>query len=147
MTQPIKPVKRNPGKFSIQDNKIRIQNLDGQSSVLFEDISSITWVKRSIPNMTLVSVGIVLLFSGPLSILTIGATRQTHNDSTFNVLALLLILGSIALIIYGLANKTIWDDVIVETRGGALLSYSVDENMGSDEVDKIEDEKRKATLT
>jgi hypothetical protein len=117
MTQPIKPVKRNPGKFSIQDNKIRIQNLDGQSSVLFEDISSITWVKRSIPNMTLVSVGIVLLFSGPLSILTIGATRQsTDNDSTFNVLALLLALGSIALIIYGLANKTIWDDVIVETR-------------------------------
>jgi hypothetical protein len=145
MTQPTKP--RNPGSFSIQDNKIRIQNLNGQSSVLFEDISSITWVNRSMPNMILISIGIALLFCGPLSILTITSSKNSYgNDSPFNGLALLLAIGSIGLIIYGSINKTTWDDVIIETRGGALLSYSVDEGNGRSEVNNIEDAKRKSTI-
>lgn len=150
MAQPNQPIKRNPGNFSIHENKVRIQNLNGQSSVLFEDISSITWFNSSIGNLTLISIGIALLVFGPLTIISLGATYSTYhthdNDSGLNILALLIALGSIGLIVYGYTNKTTWDDVIIETRGGALFSYSVDSGKGRIEVNRIEEAKRKATI-
>ena len=131
-TQP----KRNPGSFSISDNKLRIQNSTGQSSVLFEDISSITWKQLSIPNLTFVMIGIFVLFFGMMIV-----SINTKGDDAGSAL-LLPLLGGIGLIIYGFMNKIIWEDVIVETRGGMLLSYSVDQNQGQNEVNRIENARR-----
>jgi hypothetical protein len=47
----------------------------------------------------------------------------------------------------GIVNKLVWEDVIIETRGGMLLSYSVDENKAQTEVNKIEDARRARGLT
>jgi hypothetical protein len=129
-------LKRNPGNFSISDNKLRIQNSNGQSSILFEDISSITWKKISIPNLTFIMIGIFILFFG-MMIVSIN-TKANEGDS---VLLLFIIVG-IGFIVYGYINKIIWEDVIVETRGGMLLSYSVDQHKGQIEVNRIENARR-----
>jgi len=60
MNQPPQPIKRNPGKFSFEDNKLRISNLDGISSVLFEDISSISYKSNSMNNLKWVLIGFVI---------------------------------------------------------------------------------------
>lgn len=129
--------KRNPGSFSISDDKLRIQNKDGQSSVLFEDISSITWEKKSIPNLMFVIAGTIMFFLGPFFFISV-----IEGDSAYLVPVLL----GIGIAIYGYLNKIIWEDVIVETRGGKLLSYSVDQGMGQKDVDQIESNKRKLTM-
>jgi hypothetical protein len=128
--------KRNPGAFSVNDNKLRIQNSTGQSSVLFEDISSITWKQISIPNLTFIMIGIFILFFG-MMIVSIN-TKANEGDS---VLLIFFIVG-IGIIVYGYINKIIWEDVIVETRGGMLLSYSVDQHQGQIEVNRIENARR-----
>lgn len=98
--------KRNPGAFSIIDNKLRIQNSTGQSSVLFEDISSITWKQITIPNLTFIMIGIFILFFG-MMIVSIN-TKANEGDS---ILLLSMVVG-IGVIIYGYINKIIWEDVI-----------------------------------
>jgi hypothetical protein len=128
--------KRNPGAFSVNDNKLRIQSSTGQSSVLFEDISSITWKQISIPNLTFIMIGICILFFG-MMIVSIN-TKANEGDS---ILLLFFIVG-IGIIVYGYINKIIWEDVIVETRGGMLLSYSVDQHQGQIEVNRIENSRR-----
>lgn len=128
--------KKNPGAFSVNDNKLRIQNSTGQSSVLFEDISSITWKQISIPNLTFIMIGIFILFFG-MMIVSIN-TKANEGDS---ILPLFMVVG-IGVIIYGYINKIIWEDVIVETRGGMLLSYSVDQHQGQIEVNRIENARR-----
>lgn len=122
--------KRNPGAFSVSDNKLRIQNSTGQSSVLFEDISSITWKRLAVPNLTFILIGFAVSIVG----IIIGSDSGT--------LLTLAFFGGIGLIIYGYMNKIIWDDVIIETRGGMLLSYSVDEDQGQVEVNRIENARR-----
>jgi len=128
--------KRNPGSFSVSDNKLRIQNSTGQSSVLFEDISSITWRQMSIPNINLLFIGIFILFFGMMFV-----SITTKGDFAGFELLIPLLVG-FGLIIYALINKIIWEDVIVETRGGMLLSYSVDKNQGQNEVNRIENARR-----
>jgi hypothetical protein len=134
--------KKNPGTCSFSDNKVRVQNLDGQSSVLFEDISSITWKKRSLPNIELIVAGVFLIFFGPLFTLSLGA-KNNSDDSNVMVLVYIILIAGIGLLLYGIFNKKNWDDVIIETRGGLLLFYSVEIGMGAKEVDTIEHEKRK----
>jgi hypothetical protein len=135
MNQPPQPIKRNPGKFSFEDNKLRISNLDGISSVLFEDISSISYKSNSMNNLKWVFIGFFIsmfftVFGG-----------YNHNFSA-------ILLGMIVLIgftIYSFMDKIKWDDVTVETRGGKLLSYSVDFGQGENQVEEIEKLKREIT--
>ena len=61
MNQPPQPPKRNPGKFSFEDNKLRISNLDGISSVLFEDISSISYKSNSMNDMKWIWLSILFM--------------------------------------------------------------------------------------
>lgn len=126
--------KRNSGSFSVSDNKLRIQNSTGQSSVLFEDISSITWKQISIPNLIFIVIGVSIFFFGIMFF-----SNSSNEGNSFFYLFLLLGVG---FCVYGYMNKIIWEDVIVETRGGMLLSYSVDEHQGQIEVDRIESLRR-----
>jgi len=81
-------------------------------------------------------IGICILFFG-MMIVSIN-TKANEGDS---VLLLFFIVG-IGIIVYGYINKIIWEDVIVETRGGMLLSYSVDQHKGQIEVNRIENSRR-----
>jgi hypothetical protein len=128
--------KRNSGSFSVSDNKLRIQNSTGQSSILFEDISSITWKKISIPNLIIITIGFIILFVGMMFV-----SINTEGNDGNSVLLLFFVVG-IGIIVYGCINKIIWEDVIVETRGGMLLSYSVDQHEGQIEVNRIENARR-----
>ncbi len=58
----------------------------------------------------------------------------------------LAFFGGIGIVIYGYMNQIKWDDVIIETRGGMLLSYSVDEDQGQVEVNRIENARRIGSL-
>jgi hypothetical protein len=135
MNQPPQPIKRNPGKFSFEDNKLRISNLDGISSVLFEDISSISFKSNSMNDLKWVLIGFVI------SILF--TILGSSNDSI--PLILFGMVVGIGFMIYSFFNKIKWDDVTVETRGGKLLSYSVDFGQGENQVEEIEKLKREIT--
>ncbi len=132
MYQNPKPQKRNPGKFSFEDNKLRISNLDGVSSVLFEDISSISFKSNEMNNLKWVLIG--FLISIIMSIL------GGYNDSMPTIYFGMIIF--IGFVIYSFMDKIKWDDVTVETRGGKLLSYSVDHGEGEYQVEEIEKLKR-----
>jgi len=135
MNQPPQPIKRNPGKFSFEDNKLRISNLDGISSVLFEDISSISFKSNSIPNVKWVLIGFLIGI-----VLEILGFNINSNPTVF--FGFIVIVG---FIIYSFMDRIKWDDVTVETRGGKLLSYSVDLGKGENQVEKIEKLKREIT--
>jgi hypothetical protein len=79
--------------------------------------------------------------------LFIGFFFLTLNADKGSSFAYLIIFGGVVLIIMGIVNKLVWEDVIIETRGGMLLSYSVDENKAQTEVNKIEDARRARGLT
>jgi hypothetical protein len=137
MNQPSQPIKGNPGKFSYEDNKLRISNLDGISSVLFEDISSISYKSNSafVTDKKLYLIGFVIsiLFT------ILGITIKSIPLVVFGFLV------GIGFMIYSSFNKIKWDDVTVETRGGKLLSYSVDFGQGENQVEEIEKLKREIT--
>jgi hypothetical protein len=132
--------KKNPGNFSINDNKLRITNLTGQTSVLFEDISSISFKKYSIPNRKFLIYGIILWLGGGIF-----GNYKTYSGSGNSQLGIVFSSIGVILVILSFFLRIKFDDVIVETRGGMLLSYSVDEGKGSNQVDLIEEQKRLMT--
>ena len=141
--------KNNPGSFSINDNKLRITNLNGESSVLFEDISSISFKKNSSRNLMYVIFGILTYMLG----VTLGNSSKGDNYKTIIIglniseVSILICMTGIILIILYFIKKIKYDDVIVETRGGMLLTYSVKEGEGKNQVNLIEEQKRLMTNT
>jgi hypothetical protein len=133
--QPNVSILRYPGNFSIEGNKLRITNKMGMSSVLFEDISSISFKSIQTPNWKYFLIGFLI------TILMTIIGGSTSNVSIV-VLGLIIFIG---FWIYSFINKNKWDNVIIETRGGLLLFYSVDNNEGINQVNKIEEEKRRIT--
>lgn len=118
--------KKNPGSFSIDGNKLRVTNSSGLSSVLFEDISSISFKSISIPNIIFTIIGVLL---GLMMVM----------NQAFGLGMLIILVGGIIAFVY--PNK--WEDVLIETRGGMLISYSVEVGEGIKQVNLIEDQKRK----
>ena len=139
--------KNNPGSFSINDNKLRITNLNGETSVLFEDISSISFKKNSSRNLMYVIFGILTYMLG----VTLGNSSKGDNYKTIIIgldiseVSILICITGIILIILYFIKKIKYDDVIVETRGGMLLTYSVKEGEGKNQVNMIEEQKRLMT--
>jgi hypothetical protein len=135
-------IKKTPGNFSIEGNKLRIKSSAGISSVLFEDISSISFRTIEVPDWSnsfiIISISVLLfvfgLQSNPLP-------NAPSNGGTIQLATLLFI---IALILPFFIRKR-WENVIIETRGGMLLSFSVQIGEGINQVNRIEEEKRKIT--
>jgi len=124
---------RYPGRFSIDGKKLRIENQDTMSSVLFEDISSITY-----KSISQVHINTILL--GSLIHIIFAIVSGYYKDSSYYFFGLFVLIG---FIVYSIINKRKWDNVIVETRGGQLLFYSVELGEGINQVDMIENERRK----
>jgi hypothetical protein len=139
--------KNNPGSFSINDNKLRITNLNGETSVLFEDISSISFKKSFSRNLMYLIIGIVTYLIG----VTLGNSYKGDNyrpniiGLDISEVSILICVTGLILIILYFIKKLKYDDVIVETRGGMLLTYSVKEGEGKNQVNLIEEQKRLMT--
>ena len=115
-------MQRRPGEVSFDNDTVRIVYDDGQSSVLFEDISSISFEKLdiNIPNWPIIILGIVGVAAGAAS---------------GNAVVLVI---SIVIAAYGYFKFDHWDDVVIETRGGKLITFSVEKNTGENTVNQIE---------
>ena len=127
--------KRNNGHFSIKEGKIIVNNETGQSSVLIEDISSISWKRKFSrgPNWNYLIISLIVMFSGMF---------LPKSGDNFAIFVLMLFVGAIFVGLSMQALKIEWDDVIIETRGGMLMIYSVDLGKGIKEVNLIETQKR-----
>jgi hypothetical protein len=119
------------GTVSFIDNKVRINYSDGTDSVLFEDISSISYKTIKKPN---VLISIVCTFIG-IIILALNFT----NIINLILFMFIIVLGYILMFVF----RTKHDNVIIETRGGKLLIFSVEFGMGKEQMENIESEKRK----
>ena len=133
MNNQLNPNARYPGRYSIEGEKLRIENKEGMTSVLFEDISSVSYKSLSQPRP-------VILFIGSLISLPLYYIGTKSENIWIDLLGLVIFIG---FLVYTYKNKTKWDNVIVETRGGLLLFYSVESGQGISQVDKIENDRRK----
>lgn len=129
---------KHPGSFSVDGNKLRVTNKLGMSSVLFEDISSVSFKSFSIPNWKYFILSLVIPF--------LFFVFQVVMGFFVAFITIPVFLIGIGLMIYAFINKIKWENVIIETRGGLLIYYSVEENEGINQVDKIEDAKRRMTM-
>lgn len=118
--------------YSIIDNKIRISYNNGTDSVLFEDISSISFKSISYVNILLAFscsvLGIIISFSGSFS-----------GKPDIGILGIIIIIIGIIL---AFIFKIEYDNIIIETRGGKLIVFTVDHGSGKKYIDKIEEDRR-----
>lgn len=126
---------REYGSVTFSDDKLRVgyQDVGGQQSVLFEDISSIEVKSHSIvntqssylPMIIGIVLGVGLMWNG-----------------SFGIGLVAVIGGWIIGQVMAKQNPIEWDNVVIETRGGKLISYSVDHGKGGEQMELIEDAKR-----
>jgi hypothetical protein len=134
--------KKTPGNFSIEGNKLRIKNSAGISSVLFEDISSISFRTIEVPDWS--NLFIIISISVLLFVFGLQSNPLPNAPSNGGTIQLATLLFIVALILPFFIRKR-WENIIIETRGGMLLSFSVQIGEGINQVNRIEEEKRKIT--
>jgi hypothetical protein len=122
---------------TIDGNKLRIKTVSGQESVLFEDIASLGYKRVAIeeyPSTYL--LGILCLILGM-------AGMMFGWIFISGIVSLILGLAFVILSVY-LMKKTLFyfDQISVETRGGKIIHYGVNDTHGQSEIDRIEDAKR-----
>jgi membrane-bound ClpP family serine protease len=130
MQQVIQQNQKKFGTVSFIDNKVRINYNDGTDSVLFEDISSISYKSINQPNflisLAFTFLGIIIMFA------------NIGNLSMLYLSIFIIVIGIILMFVLPIK----FDNVIVETRGGKLLVYSVESGRGKEQMETIETEKR-----
>jgi|688.fasta_scaffold911167_1 hypothetical protein len=139
---------QRPGNLSFEDNKLRVSTENDITSVLFEDISSLSVRKGSGVNFKFVVFGIISLFIGYIISKVFYVDIEMSFDS-FNLwknLKSLFYLGGVVLFILSFINREYWDNVVVETRGGQLIIFSVLEGDGLKYLEDIELKKRRVRL-
>ena len=131
--------KKNPGKVYFKDNKVRIEFKKTTESILFEDISSMSNSKGSAPKVLYIIGGFVLFY-----IVMMLTVQTTESGGPLTVIGSIIVVACmIGGFILAYKKKDKWDIVIVETRGGKEVIFSVPDGQGIETVDSIEDEKRK----
>jgi len=121
------------GQWSVKDEKLRITFKDSEESVLFEDTSSINYLKVENPNFLYMILGFV-----------IGIILMVNSDTSDFAMMMgvfLIPFGISAFIAW--VNKIKYDNVAIETRGGKIIRFTVEAGKGKSIMEQIEDEKRK----
>ena len=121
------------GQFSVKDEKLRITFKDSEESVLFEDTSSINYLKVENPNFLYMFLGFVI---GIILMVNSGTSDFAMMMGVF------LIPFGISILI-ALGNKIKYDNVAIETRGGKIIRFTVEAGKGKTIMEQIEEEKRK----
>ena len=100
-------------------------------SVLFEDVSSLSWTSCSKANpkgyLFFLLPFVFTFFIDELGI------------STYLALGVAAVVAGAW---YAFSNKVKWDNVILETRGGKKITFSVEKGEGMTVMEKIEEDKR-----
>ena len=121
------------GQFSVKDEKLRITFKDSEESVLFEDTSSINYLKVENPNFLYMILGFV-----------IGIILMVNSDTSDFAMMMGVFLIPFGLsIIIAFGNKIKYDNVAIETRGGKIIRFTVEAGKGKTIMEQIEEEKRK----
>ena len=130
---------KNPGKVGFLDNKLRIEFklTNSTESILFEDISSMSSSKVWGLNWLYILLGFIFFIIMTIIGVSVGDSEAGP------VIVVIGVAGTVAGFILSIIFKKIWDDVVVETRGGKQVKFSVPEGKGIETVDSIENEKRK----
>jgi hypothetical protein len=128
---------KKSGNVSFDENKVRIRYSDGMDSVLFEDIASVSYCRAWGPNYSVILLAILIF------ILFIVLAFKIPS---LYALFLGLIISIITLILAYTRFKHEWENVIVESRGGGLFLYSTDLYKGHEQVELIEEERRKNNM-
>ena len=130
---------KNPGKVGFLDNKLRIEFklTNSTESILFEDISSMSSSKVWGLNWLYILLGFIFFIIMTIIGVSVGDSEAGP------VIVVIGVAGTVAGLILSIIFKKIWDDVVVETRGGKQVKFSVPEGKGIETVDSIENEKRK----
>ncbi len=124
-------------KCNIDGKKLRINTFSGQESVLFEDISSLGYKRVAIEeNSSNYLIGGFLLGIG-IGGFIFGWIVISWKIS-FVLSLIVIVVGKI------LMKKTLFyfDSISVETRGGKIINYAVEDTLGQKEIDRIEEAKR-----
>ena len=139
---------QRPGNLSFEDNKLRVSTQNDITSVLFEDISSLSVRKGSGVNFKFVVFGIISLFIGYIisKVFYVEIEMSFDSFSLWKNLKSLFYLGGVVLFILSFINREYWDNVVVETRGGQLIIFSVLEGDGLKYLEDIELKKRRVRL-
>ena len=116
-----------PATYSLEDNKLRVIYKSGVESVLFEDISSISFREVKEPRIAL----LLLCF-------VIGLVVIIQDFNNLLLGGIIMFLGFILMFV--ITNN--YDNLIVETRGGKFIMFSVDHQTAKYEMEKIESAKR-----
>lgn len=135
---------QKPGQLSFDDNKLRITTEKETTSVLFEDISSLSIRVGSSINLKFLIIGMFSLLIGE-RISYVHLFDIVESPSPLNFWTILMygcyIIG-FGSIIYGFIKLKYWDDVVVETRGGVLVFFSVIHGTGMKYLEDIEMKKK-----
>ena len=100
-----------PATYSLEDNKLRVIYKSGVESVLFEDISSISFREVKEPRIAL----LLLCF-------VIGLVVIIQDFNNLLLGGIIMFLGFILMFV--ITNN--YDNLIVETRGRKFIIFSVD---------------------
>ena len=127
-------VRRENGHFTIKDGRVIVNYATGQSSVLIKEIASISWRHKFAkePNWNYFTISLIILFIGSF---------LPENGNNFTIFLLLIFVGAMLVGLTMQALKYEWDDVIIETKDGLLIIYSVESGKGLKEVHMIETQK------
>ena len=121
------------GQWSVKDEKLRITFKDSEESVLFEDTSSINYLKVENPNFLYMILGFV-----------IGIILMVNSDTSDFAMMMGVFLIPFGLsIIIAFGKKIKYDNVAIETRGGKIIRFTVEAGKGKTIMEQIEEEKRK----
>ena len=121
------------GQWSVKEEKLRIIFKDSEESVLFEDTSSISYLKIESPNILLIILGSIVGF----------ILMFTTDMLDFTTMMIAFFIPWAIGMVMAFAMKIKYDNVAIETRGGKIIRFSVETGKGKSIMEQIEDEKRK----
>lgn len=120
-----------PKSYLFLEDKIRVEYKNGLDSILFEDISSISTLEISKKQPIYILYGFIcgIIFNNLYS--------KFNNEILKTLGSLLFLLG----IILTFVLKKKFENVIIESKGGKLLVFSVKPGEGKGIVNEIEEKK------
>jgi hypothetical protein len=130
-----------PGTYTVVGNNLRVSNDLGVNSVKLDDIVSIS-VKKikkandkyfgiSVLKGILISIIIVIILLS-----TPGGSFAFVEAAIFFLFYLFIAFTSIYFLLH---NPITWENVLIETTGGSILFFSVENDEGILEVNKLEE--------
>jgi len=129
------------GEYTLTDNKVRVNFIDGSESVLFEDISSISYRTIKSPNWKIVGIWFGVVCVSAIFAALIYERIILEGQFVYFLISLLgLLFGFIMMFLTKDIN--LCDNVFIETKGGKQIVFSVECGFGAEKMEQIENDRR-----